>query len=301
MYESVTMVNMKFLRRRFFPSKMQEGTSVSQHLDKMDKMIKELAEAEKRFEQQSEKTNAAQKNLFKKKNKHKAGAVQKDLKNIECWSCKKKGSTATPPNGISRNARSNGIGTVTRSNYGSNPPKGRNAVNPGIGRDAATSHQMETTPIARPTRPLGNRFSAAQRAREDAAEVAQRAISEALGMEMPVEKREQEEKRYEEQEVRKFKDSFLPAKNQKPNEGSSGKSQNMPWRRGYGGGRSRRRFGRGYGAGKGDQQKPQQAPPAHEVTRDVKEDVVEVITVTCAKEVAKEVKFHRSYGTRLCY
>lgn len=42
MYESVTMVNMKFLRRRFFPSKMQEGTSVSQHLDKMDKMIKEL-------------------------------------------------------------------------------------------------------------------------------------------------------------------------------------------------------------------------------------------------------------------
>lgn len=39
----------------------------------------------------------------------------------------------------------------------------------------------------------------------------------------------------------------------------------------------------------------------HEVTRDVKEDVVEVITVTCAKEVAKEVKFHRSYGTRLCY
>ncbi|KAJ4950915.1 hypothetical protein NE237_027747 [Protea cynaroides] len=66
----------------------------------------------------------------------------------------------------------------------------------------------------------------------------------------------------------------------------------MPWRRGYGGGRSRRRFGRGYGAGKGDQQKPQQAPPAHEVTRDVKEDVVEVITVTCAKEVAKEVKFH---------
>ena len=34
---------------------------------------------------------------------------------------------------------------------------------------------------------LGNRFSAAQRAREDAAEVAQRAISEALGMEMPVE------------------------------------------------------------------------------------------------------------------
>jgi len=29
MYESVTMVNMKFLRQRFFPSKMQEGTSVS--------------------------------------------------------------------------------------------------------------------------------------------------------------------------------------------------------------------------------------------------------------------------------
>lgn len=42
-----------------------------------------------------------------------------------------------------------------------------------------------TTSIARPTRPLGNSFSAAQR--EDAAEVAQRAISEALGMEMPVE------------------------------------------------------------------------------------------------------------------
>lgn len=42
MYESVTMVNMKFLRQRFFPSKMQEGTSVSQHLDKMEKMIKEL-------------------------------------------------------------------------------------------------------------------------------------------------------------------------------------------------------------------------------------------------------------------
>ena len=42
MYESVTMVNMKFLRQRFFPSKMQEGTSVSQHLDKMEKMVKEL-------------------------------------------------------------------------------------------------------------------------------------------------------------------------------------------------------------------------------------------------------------------
>ncbi|KAL5798390.1 hypothetical protein ACOSQ2_003210 [Xanthoceras sorbifolium] len=53
------------------------------------------------------------------------------------------GSTATPPNGIGRNARSNGIGTVTRSNYGSKPPKGRNAVNPGIGRDAATSQKME--------------------------------------------------------------------------------------------------------------------------------------------------------------
>lgn len=49
----------------------------------------------------------------------------------------------TPPNGIGRNARSNGIGTVTRSNYGSKPPKGRNAVNPGIGRDAATSQKME--------------------------------------------------------------------------------------------------------------------------------------------------------------
>lgn len=44
-----------------------------------------------------------------------------------------------------------------------------------------------TNPIARPIRPLGNRFSAAQRAREDAAKVAQRAISEALGMEMIVE------------------------------------------------------------------------------------------------------------------
>ncbi|KAK1591448.1 hypothetical protein Q3G72_021285 [Acer saccharum] len=44
---------------------------------------------------------------------------------------------------IKRNARSNGIGTVTRSNYGSKPPKGRNAVNPGIGRDAATSQKME--------------------------------------------------------------------------------------------------------------------------------------------------------------
>lgn len=42
MYESVTMVNMKFLRQRFFPSKMQEGTSVSQHLDKMEKIIKEF-------------------------------------------------------------------------------------------------------------------------------------------------------------------------------------------------------------------------------------------------------------------
>ncbi|KAK9101011.1 hypothetical protein Scep_024441 [Stephania cephalantha] len=42
------------------------------------------------------------------------------------------GSTATPQNGIGRNARSNGISTVTRSNYGSNPPKGRNAVNPGV-------------------------------------------------------------------------------------------------------------------------------------------------------------------------
>jgi len=42
MYESVTIVNMKFLRQRFFPSKMQEGTSLSQHLDKMEKMIKEL-------------------------------------------------------------------------------------------------------------------------------------------------------------------------------------------------------------------------------------------------------------------
>ena len=40
MYESVTMVNMKFLRQRFFPSKMQEGTSVSQHLDKMEKIFK---------------------------------------------------------------------------------------------------------------------------------------------------------------------------------------------------------------------------------------------------------------------
>lgn len=39
MYESVTMVNMKFLRQRFFPSKMQEGTSVSQHLDKMEKIL----------------------------------------------------------------------------------------------------------------------------------------------------------------------------------------------------------------------------------------------------------------------
>lgn len=42
MYESVTMVNMKFLRQRFFPSKMQEGTSVSQHLDKMEKILKEF-------------------------------------------------------------------------------------------------------------------------------------------------------------------------------------------------------------------------------------------------------------------
>ena len=42
-YESVTMmVNIKFLRQRFFPSKMQEGTSVSQHLDKMEKIIKEF-------------------------------------------------------------------------------------------------------------------------------------------------------------------------------------------------------------------------------------------------------------------
>ena len=50
---------------------------------------------------------------------------------------------STPPNGIGRNARSNGIGTLTCSNYGSKPPKGRNAVNPGIGRDAATSQKME--------------------------------------------------------------------------------------------------------------------------------------------------------------
>jgi len=42
MYESVTMVNMKFLRQRFFPSKMLEGTSVSQHLDKMKKIRKEF-------------------------------------------------------------------------------------------------------------------------------------------------------------------------------------------------------------------------------------------------------------------
>ena len=42
MYESVTMVNMKFLRQRFFPSKMQEGTSVSQHLDKMENIFKEF-------------------------------------------------------------------------------------------------------------------------------------------------------------------------------------------------------------------------------------------------------------------
>lgn len=42
MYESVTMVNMKFLRQRFFPSKMQEGTSVSQHLDFMEKIWKEF-------------------------------------------------------------------------------------------------------------------------------------------------------------------------------------------------------------------------------------------------------------------
>jgi hypothetical protein len=41
MYDSVTMVNIQCLRQRFFPSKMQEGTSVSQHLDKMEKMIKE--------------------------------------------------------------------------------------------------------------------------------------------------------------------------------------------------------------------------------------------------------------------
>ena len=36
------MVNMKFLRQRFFPSKMLEGTSVSQHLDKMKKIRKEF-------------------------------------------------------------------------------------------------------------------------------------------------------------------------------------------------------------------------------------------------------------------
>lgn len=42
MYESMTMEKMKFLRQRFFPSKMQEGTSLSQHSDKMEKMIKEL-------------------------------------------------------------------------------------------------------------------------------------------------------------------------------------------------------------------------------------------------------------------
>lgn len=42
MYESVTMVNMKFLRQRFFPSKMQKGTSVSQHLDKVEKIFKEF-------------------------------------------------------------------------------------------------------------------------------------------------------------------------------------------------------------------------------------------------------------------
>ncbi|KAB9092649.1 hypothetical protein FH972_026960 [Carpinus fangiana] len=56
---------------------MQEGTSVSQHLDKMEKIFKEFvaAEAEKRFEQQSEKTNAAQKNMFQKKNKHKVIAA----------------------------------------------------------------------------------------------------------------------------------------------------------------------------------------------------------------------------------
>lgn len=39
MYESMTMEKMKFLRQRF---KMQEGTSLSQHSDKMEKMIKEL-------------------------------------------------------------------------------------------------------------------------------------------------------------------------------------------------------------------------------------------------------------------
>lgn len=42
MYESVTMVNMKFLRQRFFPSKMLEGTSLSQHLYKTEKTLKEL-------------------------------------------------------------------------------------------------------------------------------------------------------------------------------------------------------------------------------------------------------------------
>lgn len=133
MYESVTMVNMKFLRQRFFPSKMQEGTSVSQHLDKMEKIFKEFVAVRvkmtdrdqwpesllKSFESLTttlsretpplsmidltiffrqklkrdlnsslkKKTNAAQKNMFQKKKKHK----QKDLKNIECWSCKKKG------------------------------------------------------------------------------------------------------------------------------------------------------------------------------------------------------------------
>lgn len=42
MYESVTKVNIQFLWQRFFPSKMPEGTSLSQHLDKMENIIKEF-------------------------------------------------------------------------------------------------------------------------------------------------------------------------------------------------------------------------------------------------------------------
>ncbi|KAK4833108.1 hypothetical protein QYF36_010085 [Acer negundo] len=71
MYESVTMVNMKFL--------VSSATVFSKQDARGDERVSALrqdgedfqSKAEKRFEQQSEKTNAAQKNMFQKKNKHK--------------------------------------------------------------------------------------------------------------------------------------------------------------------------------------------------------------------------------------
>lgn len=134
MYESVTMVNMKFLRQRFFPSKMQEGTSVSQHLDKMEKILKEFVAVRVKMTDRDQCPESLLKSFesltttlsretppltmidltifFRQKLKRDLNSslkrlmlrkricfkrrkstkwVQKDLKNIECWSCKKKG------------------------------------------------------------------------------------------------------------------------------------------------------------------------------------------------------------------